>query len=978
MNHRRDEMQGREALPDYLRYWGKADPALADRPELIQGAPLHLAAFHSIDVATVAEGILRESSVLRRKFARALALNESAVVATVAALCALHDLGKFDARFQAKAADAVRALGRTDEWGSIVGTGHDHGSGGFIAFEDWRIGAQECFEALLGKKNSVSPLLAAVCGHHGFIPLAGAGAGRPVPSAIAKRDSDAQRSYARDVVALYREDGARLPLRARAHSLSVMLLAGLCSVADWIGSQVEYDGAPLFVYESQPAPLRAYRERSRARAERVVRDLSIGRSSARARPFGELFVGRDGRGYEPRDVQKITESLALRQQPALVIVEATMGSGKTEAALSLASKWIAGGVASGLYVGLPTMATANGLLPRVLSTTRRMFAEGETINLRLAHGTARKNDAFQRLLERPLRGRAALAERGDVDETEAEVICARWFLSAKRALLSQIGVGTVDQAMIAALKAKHQFVRLFALSSSVVVIDEVHAYDRYMEVVLERLIEWLGALEVPVVLLSATLPAQRRERLVEAWRRGAAVLGQDGISREPVVDRADRAAAYPLVTVATPQSVETRSGEGTERRSLAVETAVLDPDDADALDREDGEVAALVRAAMNGEMAVWIRNTVNDARLAFDAAVRVARRLGLDPARVSLFHSRFRQTDRDAIERAVLARFGKSGRDTRDGALLIATQVVEQSLDLDFDRMVTDLCPIDLLLQRSGRLWRWESASDAPARPSSARRVLRVLLPPPAALAALRFGGAGYIYDAATLWLTAETLAARDRFELPTDFRTLIEDCYDDGRRAARIASSLLRAALEEAERRLAASLSELEARASTRVLPPLTDESRAIEGNARDDEETVQALTRVGQSTTFLPLWWDHREGVVRTVDDEPREAPTVFDASRRDAWRVLDQLQSQLVRMPAYDWNEVVGPCSALGESAEWEAWSARCAAFLSEMRQRGVVILPMNKRGDRFVCRVEYQRSICELCYSTREGLWIAGRS
>lgn len=977
MTDQRRDAQLEAALPDYLRYWGKADPALANRPELIQGAPLHLAAFHSIDVATVAEGILRESALLRRKLARALRLDESVVVATVAALCALHDLGKFDARFQAKAPDAVRALGRTDEWGAIVGAGHDHGTGGFLAFEDWRKDSGESFEALLGTKRSASPLLAAVCGHHGFIPLASARGGRDVPRAIANRDRAAQRSYARDVVALYREDGALFPLRARATSVSAMLLAGLCAVADWIGSQVEYDGAPLFVYESQPAPLRAYRERSRARAERVVRDLSIGRSSARARSFGELFIGRDGRGYQPRDVQTITESLSLGQRPALVIVEATMGSGKTEAALSLASKWIADGVASGLYVGLPTMATANGLLPRVLSTTRRMFAEGETINLRLAHGTARKNDAFQRLLERPLRGRAALAEREDADETEAEVICARWFLSAKRALLSQIGVGTVDQAMIAALKAKHQFVRLFALSSSVVVIDEVHAYDKYMEVVLDRLIEWLGALEVPVVLLSATLPAQRRERLVDAWRRGATV-GQDPLDSQSLTARADRDAAYPLVTVATAQSVETHSCEGTERRSLAVETAVLDPDDPDALDREDGEVAALVRAAINGEMAVWIRNTVNDARVAFDAAVRMARRLGLDPARVSLFHSRFRQVDRDGIERDVLARFGKSGSDKRDGALLIATQVVEQSLDLDFDRMVTDLCPIDLLLQRSGRLWRWESASDAPARPSSARRVLRVLLPPPAALAALRFGGSGYIYDAATLWLTAATLASRERFELPTDFRTLIEDCYDSDRRAARIAGAPVRASLEAVERTLSASVAALEARASVCVLPALTDEARAITGNARDDEETVQALTRVGQSTTFLPLWWDHREGVVRTVDDEAREVATTFDASRRDAWRVLDQLQSQLVRMPAYDWNEVVGPCSALGESAEWEAWSARCAAFLAEMRQRGVVLLPMNKRGDRFVCRVEYQRSICELCYSTREGLWIAGRS
>jgi CRISPR-associated endonuclease/helicase Cas3 len=942
-------------MVEYFRYWGKADPAIGG---------YHLAAFHALDVASVAEGILQRSPVLRQKFVALLSLDEQPCVATVSALCALHDLGKFDARFQSKAPEVVEQMGR-HEWRGIVGTGHDHGVGGFVALEHWYREETGEAEGLLGKYRNVRPLFGAVCGHHGYIPVSGQPLRVEARLPWCKWDVEARKQFVADVIALYRKDGAVFPWKKGVHSATQFLLAGLCAVADWIGSQTEYDGEALFVYEREPCDLETYRVRARARAAKVLEALPVGRSEPRARSFGELFTDRDGRGLCPRDVQVVVEELAIDARPALVIVEAAMGSGKTEAALSLASRWLAAGAAAGLYIGLPTMATANGILPRIEATAARLFAADSSVQLRLAHGSARKNDLFERIRRRALEGRKMVSDSSD--ETEAEVVCARWFSSSKRALLAQVGVGTVDQAMLAALRVKHGFVRLFGLASSVVIIDEVHAYDAYMEVILERLVQWLGALRCPVVLLSATLPKQRRERYMSEYRRGL-LLAESGESHAQAMYC--KSEAYPLVTVVREDGVSELSATATHTRSLCIESVVSSTDESGRIDATDPAVVALVDAAKNGEMVVWIRNTVNDARAGYQAVLRCADERGFDGARVQLFHSRFRAIDRQRIEASVLRTFGREGIANRTGRVLVATQVVEQSLDLDFDHMLSDLSPIDLLLQRAGRLWRWGALI---RRPSTAREVLRVLRPHDEALETLSFGGSGSVYDRTTLWLTADALKGVERIELPRDFRVLIERCYDEASRRSRIEQASNRAALEKAEASLANELSELRARAEKNAVRPLSNDAVDHSGNVDDDEDTVDAVTRVGRNVTFLPLWWDHENCVVRTLDGE--EMPRTFDASARNAWSVLDRLLDQFVKMPEYDWDPVVRACSARGDVAEWEAWRAGCSAFLKKMRQRRVKILPMMQRPDgRFSCHVEYRQGVKKVLYDSNEGLWV----
>ncbi len=756
----------------YDTYWGKADPALDG---------WHLAALHMLDVAAVATRMLERSPVLRRRLAALVGLPEAQLTPFIAALVAVHDLGKLDVRFQLKAPQAAIALDSRREGVSGAGS-YDHGSWGYVHARS------ECHLVdALGAPDLIEPLLQAVTGHHGALPssrphITGS-AGIDTARRFRTQDSDAREAFVEDVVALFARRGAPLPFASPSEPTSalVILVAGLCSVADWIGSQVEH-----FPYVGAPVAFDAYFvEHALPRADAALQEIGLSGARPSGRAFAELFPGR-----EPRDVQRITEGLALPEGPALVILEAQMGSGKTEAALSLAERFLARGDATRLYVGLPTQATANGMLERVEQAAALLF-DGP-VQLRLAHGQSRRHPAFQRLVQRSLSGGYGAGAGDD----EAQVVCARWFLSRKRALLADVGVGTVDQAMQAAIRVSHHFVRTFALASSVVVIDEVHAYDAYMEVILERLVEWLGALGAPVLLLSATLPAERRHLLSAAYAGGA--------GWSPPQPAEGSSAPYPLVTVVSSSGVSTHSLDtAIADREIVLERIVTDAPSAHVLARLG---CAVAQRAMVG----WIRNTVADAQAAYDDA----RSLGLRPL---LFHARLRPKDRAAIEARVLSLFGPKGR--REGTLLIATQVVEQSLDLDFDLLATDLAPIDLVLQRAGRLWRHERA-----RPEGLDRRLLVVEPEPEATAALRFGGSGRVYDEVTLWLAHNSLAERQTLALPSVIRPIVEASYDPETRAARIAAAPNREALERCEskraRALAAGIPAPRARQAPDVVP--------------------------------------------------------------------------------------------------------------------------------------------------------------
>ncbi|MCC6203159.1 MAG: CRISPR-associated helicase Cas3', partial [Gammaproteobacteria bacterium] len=385
---------------------------------------------------------------------------------------------------------------------------------------------------------------------------------------------------------------------------------------------------------------------------------------------------------EPTPLQQWAATAPLQPGPQLFMLEDVTGAGKTEAALILAQRLMQAGLARGLYFALPSMATANQMYQRVGEAYRRLFEAGSTPSLVLAHGARSLVDGFRASV---LQSRGQPADRSyGGGEASASAQCNAWLASRQKlALLADVGVGTIDQVLLGILPVRHQSLRLVGLASKVLVVDEVHAYDPYMHRLLQTLLTAHAAQGGSVVLLSATMPVRMRDDLLRAF-----AAGRKTTFRSLAGDR-----RYPLAIHVGPDiqqaSVDTRAAL---KRVVHVQF----------LHDEGSVLVRLLKEAGAGRCVCWIRNTVGDARRAL--AELEARGVG---NRTLLFHSRFAMGDRLAIEDEVLARFGKrSGPGERHGWILIATQVVEQSLDLDFDLLISDLAPIDLLIQRAGRLRR--------------------------------------------------------------------------------------------------------------------------------------------------------------------------------------------------------------------------------------------------------------------------------
>lgn len=880
------------------RYWGKADSALTN------GGDHHTVLAHSLDVAACAFVLVDRHPVLRRQLGIATKVELKAVPITFAAMCALHDIGKFDTRFQRKAPRVADVLRPTST--VVEQVPYHHGTEGFRQVDDDEA-VSRLLQELLG--SGARALLRAVCGHHGTLPSSD----DPEPSrmnlgrALRREDACARETFVRLVIPFFVSLGARFPLSGAVDGALVQRLAGLCAVADWLGSNVDN-----FPYAPGALDLPSYWNGACGHAVKACEGAGLIRAFARPAPFGTLFPQ-----YTPRDVQVLTEALQINA-PTLVIIEAEMGKGKTEAALSIAARFLANELGEGITVALPTMATSNAMFARVAEVVPRLFG-GDDVQLALAHGRASRSPLFQRLLEHGLRAH-------DPDAPEASVMCARWLLNRKRILLAQIGVGTIDQALQAALILKHQFVRMFGLSRNVIIIDEVHAYDAYMEVLLEHLLQWFGALGVPVILLSATLPSERRAALAAAWQ------GDDG-ERTTMVDDVDTAShrAYPLVSVTTREGTELHAAPADTKvtnRLLRVERCAHSVEDAEYVKHV---APRLVAAANVGARVVWIRNTVREAQRAFGAVAACAKGV-----QHMLFHARFRGCDRSSVEQAVLADFGKDARP--GGRVLIATQVVEQSLDIDFDELHTDLAPIDLLFQRAGRLHR-----HVRTRPHGFEEPRLVVHGPAEAdVAALRFGPSRYVYDAGTLWIADRALRSRGFLRLPDDIRPLVEESYHPVSRAALL--PLGGAALVAAEQKRHDELAGKRANAKRCCIPPTTadpDGGSALD----DDDDAVQAFTRDGLSATLLPFWWNGSEA--RALDRDQNTAPWRLDAEGPDAWRLASDLLDQTLSLPAQGDVEPVAPA---GESSTWDPWMKRFVSFAKDCGLgTRVVPLPLTRDGD-----------------------------
>lgn len=656
-------------------------------------------------------------------------------------LIALHDIGKFSRPFQGK----VEPL-----WPPILGPFRHqpnvprHDTAGFAMLRD-KLAHQ--LDALLPEIEIADRdvLLRAICGHHGRPPE------EERNQQVCATCLQAADAFIADLASLFRPQP--LPAMTEPDILALSWwLAGLTVLADWLGSNEDW-----FPFAPDCPSIDAYWNVARAGAARAVAAAGVLPIAPRA-GFGiAALLPRDAR---PAPMQKLAATLDLGPAgaPALVIVEDQTGSGKTEAALVLAHRIMAEKAARGLFVALPTMATADALHERLDRSYAKLFAVGgDPPSLVLAHGRRLLNDRFAAALRAA--PRRPVEAGTDADET-ATAQCAGWIAAdRRRTFLADCGVGTIDQALHAVLPTRHAPLRLFGLRDRVLIVDEAHAYDAYMGEELFRLVEFQTRLGGSTIILSATLPFAKRQKFLSVFREAvggviAAVAHTD----------------YPLVTVATADHVAEIRCEPREelRRHIAIERLADAAAAADAIAEAAGTGAAI--ACGTGAAIAWVRNTVDDAV----AAQALLAQRGIA---ATLFHARYAMGDRLDIEKQVQDWFGKGeGRDRAH--VVVATQVMEQSLDIDLDLMVTDLTPIDLILQRAGRLWRHQRTQ----RPLVTPRLLIVspeplATPPTDWLRDMR--GTGAVYrDPGLLWRSAMAIFRRPILDLPDDVRGLIEAAY--------------------------------------------------------------------------------------------------------------------------------------------------------------------------------------------------------
>lgn len=739
-------------LPD-LRFWGKARPA---EP----GSPGHHAlCYHSLDVAAVGVAYLQAVPRASQWLAAQLGIRDTAALESwIAFWLALHDLGKFSHAFQAQCPGLVERLfgdcpSRLDS--------HRHDSLGAAWVDEHLLDiAQD--EAWFGgaERYDLLPWAQASCGHHGQPPL----------SRIANLarhwgipNMDAALSFSRQMrQLLLTSEAAALPLLPGWEVASTRVswwIAGLAVLADWIGSNTRY-----FPYCTDAIPLDAYWQRAQMQAATALAACGVlPKPPGREQTFATLFPALPS----PSPLQAWAAGVELQLGPQLFILEDVTGAGKTEAALTLVHRLMAGRQVDGFFVGLPTMATAHALYGRVASANSRLFGDAWA-SLALATGSRDMVEAFT--------ASVLPTDSGERDQRLAEMDtassrCEQWLADHnKRALLAPAAVGTIDQALLAVLKSKHQSLRLLGLAGKVLVIDEVHACDAYMAEVLEQLLQFHAFAGGSALLLSATLTEQMKSRLVGAFAAGCGAA--------PMVWQAR--SDYPLVTAWAAIAPE-----------LIRQTPIATrPDVARSLqirywhDRAQAQ-QEIAQALSQGQCAAWICNSVADAlQVHADMAELI-------PAQqITLFHARFALGDRLDIEEDVLRRFGPTSTpELRRGRLLIATQVAEQSLDFDADLLLTELAPIDRVIQRAGRLRRHRRDAQghrltAPDQPDGrGPACLWVLGPPwsdePAADWLRRaLPRTGRVYENhAQLWLSARALQ-RGEIHMPADARHLIEGVF--------------------------------------------------------------------------------------------------------------------------------------------------------------------------------------------------------
>jgi len=782
-------------LERLLRCWGKTVEAEPDPNKF------HPVVFHMLDVGNVARKLLADPASLRwrRVLGRVLNADESQLQNWLPWLVAMHDIGKISAAFQREnSIQAARMKLEGFNFSASANLDHTLIGQAFIAREFSDIGdvLPESYKVIWRDQ---------VGGHHGQFSSPGR-----LQETFAKlqRGEPAEWIELRKtaVALLKKELAPKIPKNMTEPeniSSAIMALTGFTILCDWLGSDSTY-----FKQEAGTTFIE-YAVLSANRAHSAVKTAGFFEECVSHSPveFSKLFANL--RSIRPLQAAIDAIPEANLVEPCLAIIEAPTGEGKTEAALALAHRLAAASGSNEFYYALPTTATSNQMFTRI-----ERFIKGQLnlgVKVKLVHSQALLVEDDLRL--KPL-------TNGQVGYSQPVL---EWFGPKKRALLAPFGVGTIDQAELGALNVKHVALRLAGLAGKVLILDEVHAYDTYMTAIIERLLRWLSVLGTSVILLSATLPAARRAALARAY----------GITF-------DESPAYPNLWIGGKAGVYQSSPQAVQReRKIRIDTLTFAETDILA------KAGWLLGSVKDGGCACWITNTVQRAQALYQAVRQAAPELD-----VILIHSRFSVHDRQRIEQELIQKYGPDGLRPERG-IVIGTQVLEQSLDLDFDGMVTDLAPVDLLLQRAGRLQR-HAGRVRPLSFDILHLCICIELDENNEPILIKDRA---IYDEYILRKSWKVLKAHGDLSLPNDYRLLIEAVYGASQPQE---ADPLRHCWQELQKKETNARGEANNRlvAAPHPRDPFCDSAAIV--FEEDDEGTAWfvAQTRLGEkSLNILPL---------------------------------------------------------------------------------------------------------------------------
>lgn len=725
------------ALPPWRSLWAKSEPC-------------HPLWCHLIDAGAVAEQLIEVLGELwLDRLADRWGKSRDEVRALVVILTAVHDIGKASAKFQQKWNEgklAAQGAGFRFLPQDSAPSAHPHG----MVSATWLW--EHLWQEEPVKGQLATGAYAAQCSgsHHGVILS---------PCDISPRNKckyDFEKNLDPDfweaarhglwhlLLRLFNNGKTpTIPSQGLGHELAWIDVMGFISCADWIASSSEYfaDGS-MATSTEEPAD---YLARVQHKAKFALQTLgwTTPPPIKAELQYAELFPHLKDKDLRP--LQKEVKDCFDITDPRLLIIEAPMGEGKTEAALYAATAWIRQGVATGAYVALPTQATGNAMFNRLVNWIEAIHPDG-TVGTALVHAGLEKGELYGQLRMK------GIYDGGSQGEERRGSRVDGWFMSSKQGILALYGAGTIDQALLAALRCRHHFVRFHGLARKVVIFDEVHAYDAYTGKLLDRLIELLVAYGARVVVLSATLPPTRRKELLEA--AGASIHPKD--YKE-----------YPcLHAVEDSEKMIMRSFSSESRQPIHLNWLRVDNV---LLIKEIGE------RLEHGGCAAAIFNTVSAAQ---DFYMQCA--AALPTVELYIIHSRYPAGERQRREQTLLQRFGRdatlSNGKRPHRALVIGTQVLEQSLDLDFDLMATQIAPVDLVLQRVGRLFR-HVRSDRPKGVSAP--VLLLQEPESDSSSAPNYDASEKVYDRSILLRSHAALRAKTVLCLPKDIANLIDFVYE-------------------------------------------------------------------------------------------------------------------------------------------------------------------------------------------------------